>query len=378
MQSSKSNLRKQNCKTVKFPTTYEAVLARVHQIDPIKYGRTRNYIDGAVTYLSPYISRGVISTKQVLDITLDRGFNPKSIEKFIQELVWREYWQEIWWANGKGIDQDLRSAQKDVLHTEMPTAILGARTGIHAIDQALEDFYQTGYLHNHVRMYLATITCNVGKSHWLNPAKWMYFHLLDGDWASNALSWQWVAGTNSKRKYLANQENINRFCHTQQRGTFLDQSYEAIAQMACPEQLQQTTELSLHTHLPAAQPLQIDPHLPTLLYTSYQLDPNWMAGTKANRILILEPSHFEAYPVSEKVIDFILALSKNIPTIQVFTGAFEELIQKYNPPNIHFKKHPFTTDFQGTGVNYDKIFSIRGDHPSFFRYWNKGKKERNW
>lgn len=363
---------------MKFPTTYEAILTRVRQIDPIEYGRTRNYVDGAVTYLSPYISRGVISTKQVLDITLDRGFNPKSIEKFIQELVWREYWQEVWWANGKSIDQDLRSAQKDVLHEEMPTAILEAHTGIQAIDQALEVFYQTGYIHNHIRMYLAAICCNVGKSHWLNPAKWMYFHLLDGDWASNALSWQWVAGTNSKKKYLANQENINRFCHTQQRGTFLDQSYEAIAKMACPEKLKQTAGLSLQTSLPVTETLQIDSNLPTLLYTSYQLDPNWMADIKANRILILEPPHFEAYPVSEKVIEFILSLSKNIPGIQIFTGTFEKLKQQYNLQNIHFKKHPFSAHFQGTGVDFDKIFALSGDHPSFFRYWNKGKKNLNW
>ena len=361
-----------------FPTTYEAILARVDQIDPIQYGHTRNYVDGDVTYLSPYISRGVISTKFVLERTLDRGFDPKKMEKFIQELVWREYWQEVWWSNGSGIDQDLRSTQIDVNHRQMPVAILNAETGIQAIDKAIEKFYQTGYLHNHVRMYIVSIACNMGKSHWSLPAKWMYYHLLDGDWASNALSWQWVVGTNSSKKYLANQENINRFCHTNQNDTFLDQSYEDIAKMTCPKALESTVDLSLKTILPNRSALHISPNLPTLLYTTYQLDPQWKKSLEANRILIMEPAHFEQYPISERVLNFILDLGKNIPGLQIYVGAYTDLVKEYNLTDIHFKKHPFTTHFKGNASIYDKIFDIQGDFPSFFRYWNKGKKTVDW
>jgi deoxyribodipyrimidine photo-lyase len=63
-------------------------------------------------------------------------------------------------------------------------------------------------------MYIASLACNVAQSQWRIPAKWMYYHLLDADWASNALSWQWVAGTNSNKKYFANQNNINKYCFT--------------------------------------------------------------------------------------------------------------------------------------------------------------------
>ncbi|MEO5685193.1 MAG: FAD-binding domain-containing protein [Chitinophagaceae bacterium] len=68
--------------------------------------------------------------------------------------------------------------------------IAGAKTGITAIDEQITLLYETGYMHNPVRMYLAGITCNIGKAHWLQPARWMYYHLLDGDLASNSLSWQ--------------------------------------------------------------------------------------------------------------------------------------------------------------------------------------------
>ena len=78
-----------------FPTNYQEVLQRIRKIDPVKYGSTRNYLNGSVTYLSPYISRGIISTKFILSEVLNRGYNPSKIEKFIQELAWRDYWQQI-------------------------------------------------------------------------------------------------------------------------------------------------------------------------------------------------------------------------------------------------------------------------------------------
>ncbi|MCB0847212.1 MAG: deoxyribodipyrimidine photolyase, partial [Bacteroidetes bacterium] len=171
-----------------FATEYTEILARIDQIEPIKYGQTRNFIDGAVTRLSPYISRGVISTAQVLEITLNRGFNPGEIKKFIQELAWRDYWQQVWIARSDEINEDLKQPQSEVTNFAMPQSIIEGNTGVQAIDDAIGEFYQTGYLHNHLRMYIASMACNMGKSHWKVPAKWMYYHLLDGDWASNALS----------------------------------------------------------------------------------------------------------------------------------------------------------------------------------------------
>mgnify|MGYP000380202181 CR=1 FL=1 len=124
------------------------------------------------------------------------------------------------------INFDLKNKQLKVSNTAISKSILEANTGIKAIDTAITSFYNNGYLHNHLRMYIASLACNVAQSHWNFPAKWMYYHLLDADWASNALSWQWVAGTNSNKKYIANQDNINKYCHTKQSNTFLDISYD--------------------------------------------------------------------------------------------------------------------------------------------------------
>lgn len=358
-----------------FPTDLASILERVEGIDPIKYGKSRNFIDGSVTYLSPYISRGVISTKQVFESVLKRGFDPNSIEKFIQELAWRDYWQQIWIHKGEQINSDLRHSQEPVNHYKMVKSIEEAATGILAIDEAIGELYETGYMHNHIRMYLAAIACNVGRAHWFSPAKWMYYHLFDGDWASNTLSWQWVSGSNSSKKYVANQDNINKYTKKIQRGTFMDVSYEELPTMNVPGVLKQITAFELKTNLPKPTLLTLETSKPTLIYNSYNLDPNWKSDIDANRILLLEPSHFEEYPKSDSFVDFILGLSKNIEGIKVFVGSFEELQNHTGISQIYFKEHPFSRHYKGIEEPRDWMFRVTGDFRSFFAFWKKCKKE---
>ena len=358
-----------------FQTDYQAIRNLITQIKPTSYVKNRNYIDGDVTKLSPYISRGVISTKQIFDYVQQKEFDLKQIEHFIQELAWRDYWQQVWMAKKEAINQAIRQPQVDVQNYAIPQAILEGTTQIDAIDKAIQRLYETGYMHNHLRMYSAAIACNMAKSHWLLPAKWMYYHLLDGDWASNALSWQWVAGANSSKKYYANQDNINTHCYTKQKGTFLDVPYNQFDTLPIPSRLATTVIPTFKTILPQNKTLLLDPTLPTYIYTTYNLDPRWGTEEKANRILLLEPSHFENYPISGKVMQFILDLSKNIPAIQVHCNEFENLIEEYNLNDIHYKEHPLTTHFKGTQHQRDWMFTVEGYYPSFFSFWKKCRRE---
>ena len=152
--------------SMNFPTIYEDIMNRIESINPTEYAKTRNHINGAVTHLSPYISRGVISTKQILEIILDKGYTSGQVQKFIQELAWREYFQRVWQHLEDDIFDDIRHRYTGIQHRNMPTAIAEANTGIHAIDEAIQQLYATGYMHNHLRMYTASITCNIGKSNW--------------------------------------------------------------------------------------------------------------------------------------------------------------------------------------------------------------------
>lgn len=363
-------------KKIKFPIIFSEVQQRIQQIKPIKYSNTRNYIDGSVSYLSPYISRGIISTKDIFKHVLNLDYSVKQSEKFIQELTWRDYWQQIWIAKENEINFDLKNKQLKVSNTTISKSIVEANTGIKALDNAIINFYENGYLHNHLRMYIASLACNIAQSHWSFPAKWMYYHLLDADWASNALSWQWVAGTNSNKKYFANQDNINKYCYTKQSNTFLDISYDDFETLQIPKELIETDSFILKTPLPAKSPIEIDNKRPTYIYNFYNLDPLWSKEISANRILLLEPSHFKKYPISHNSMGFMLGFSKNnIDNIQVYVGEFNDFILDHAPTEVNYKEHPLNSHYTGIKVSRDFIFDVKGYYPSFFSFWKKCKKE---
>ncbi len=356
-----------------FPTDYALILERADQIDPLEYGKTRNYIDGAVTYLSPYISRGVISARQVLQRVLNNGYKIGEMDSFVKELCWRDYFQRV--GQEKDLNLAIKQTQNLVSNHDISSAIVRGETGIEGVDFAIEQLYQTGYMHNHCRMFTASLACNLAQSHWLNPARWMYYYLLDGDWASNTCSWQWVAGANSNKKYYANQENINRFTHTEQSNTFLDRAYPDFDQRCIPPELQQTQKFEAATILPAPADIQLDPTRPTYLYNYYNLDPMWHKGERGNRVLLLDPGFFAAYPVSQKCLDFVLELAKNINGLQVYVGSFNQLKEQWNLKDILYKEQPLNIGYSGMEEPRDWIAEeISGYFPSFFSYWKKVSK----
>ncbi|MEO7766410.1 MAG: FAD-binding domain-containing protein [Ferruginibacter sp.] len=361
-----------------FPTSYHQINARINRIDPVNYNKTRNFINGAVTYLSPYISRGVISVKQVMDAVLQKGYKPNQIEKFLQELAWREYFQRVWQYSGDEIWNDIRRPQPGVQHYKMIEAVEHAATGINVIDELIKKLHSSGYMHNHVRMYTASIVCNIGKAHWQQPSKWMYYYLLDGDIASNNCSWQWVAAAFASKKYYFNQENVNKYTFSKQQNTFIDKPYEEIISMHVPATLKSTTDLSLQTKLPDTEIPALDINKPTLIYNSYNLDVTWRKEEDVNRVLLLEPSHFDKYPVSEKVMQFIIELSKNIGGIVLYTGEIIDILSLYRNSSLSqkdciiSKEHPAFTYYPGIKDSRDWMFSeVTGYHNSFFSFWKK-------
>lgn len=354
-----------------FPVSLPEIKERMNGIDPLAYARTRNFINGKITYLSPYISRGLISGKQVFDTIITKGFGFEQSEKLIQELAWREYFQRVWQQLDDELFNDIYHFNNGIRHRRVQTSLINAATGIESIDHAIRELYNDGYMHNHVRMYVAGISCNIGKAYWQMPSQWMYYHLLDGDLASNTCSWQWVAGSFSSKKYYCNQENINRYTYSKQQNSFLDKPYDELQKMDVPEVLKETTSLPLSTVLPRNEKnLVIDKTLPLLIYNSYNLDPEWRKNEKANRVLLLEPSHFKKYPVSEKVIQFVIDLSMNIEGIQLFVGEVNEIPHIHQLPAVHSKEHPAFRHYPGKKDERDWIFpSVKGYYKSFFQFW---------
>jgi deoxyribodipyrimidine photo-lyase len=219
----------------RFEPTLQAAHARLHAVNPAAYARTRNALDGAVTRLSPYLTHGLLSLREVYDAVNAR--HPMDAKhKFVFELGWRAYWRHVWEHVGDGINQSTHQGllPEHAYQPDMPADVLEARTGIPAIDHAVRELYTTGYLHNHARMWLASYLVHMRKVHWHAGAQWMLGHLLDGDVASNHLSWQWVAGTGSSKPYLFNADNVAKYApaHWHSPGTAIDSSYEALDDIA--------------------------------------------------------------------------------------------------------------------------------------------------
>ena len=219
---------------------WAAAQERLAAVGPGAYGRSRNHLDGAVTRLSPHIRHGVVSLAAVRDAVLGRITRRPEGEKLINELGWRDYWQRLWAQLGERIwdDQEpLKTGHPAASYaTELPADLAAGSTGLACIDAFAAELTTTGWLHNHARMWLAAYVVHWRRVRWQAGARWFLQHLLDGDPASNNLSWQWVASSFSHKPYVFNRANLERFssgrhcrdCRLAQRGCPFDASYEQL------------------------------------------------------------------------------------------------------------------------------------------------------
>ena len=219
----------------RFAPTLAAAQARIAAVRPAAYARTRNALGGAVSQLSPYITHGFVTLAEVLAGVAQRHELDLQ-HKFVYELGWRAYFRHVWQHRGDGILQSLHEGllPEAAYARELPADIRQGCTGVPVVDEAVRTLYATGMLHNHARMWLASYVVHVRHVHWRAGADWLYGHLLDGDLASNHLSWQWVAGTGSSKPYLFNADNVARYAPApwHSPGSVIETSYEALDRTA--------------------------------------------------------------------------------------------------------------------------------------------------
>ncbi len=210
-----------------------AALARVDEIDPRAYARTRNSLDGAVTRLSPWITHGFVDIPEIVArLRQQRRLRP--LDKLTYEFAWREFFHHVRRHAGEAMLDDLRAPVWPGRYARtLPEDLLTASTGVPVIDAGVRQLYSTGWLHNHHRMWLASYIVHTRKVHWRVGADWMIGHLLDGDLPSNHLSWQWCAGTFSAKPYLFDAANVARHAAAlASPGTAIDRDYAALETQA--------------------------------------------------------------------------------------------------------------------------------------------------
>jgi deoxyribodipyrimidine photo-lyase len=222
---------------------FEEAEKKLNNIDASGYAKTRNFGNGKVTRLSPYIHHGVLSLNEIRNYVLSQHTQPEEITKFIQELAWRDFWQRVAQQNPGWIWNDVEPYKTGYTAHEysdsLPKDILEANTGVACIDAFIHDLTDTGYVHNHARMYLASYIVHFRKVKWQTGARWFLKHLLDGDEASNNLSWQWIASTFSSKPYIFNLQNVTtyfgNFVDTSSKNNkILDATYETLSNYLFP------------------------------------------------------------------------------------------------------------------------------------------------
>jgi deoxyribodipyrimidine photo-lyase len=191
----------------------QAAEAALQQINPERYAVTRNHLRGSVTRLSAYLRHGVLTLAEARRAALQRG--GAKAEKLVTEFAWRDYWQRVYAKIGDGIWQDrelLKTGWRPADYAEnFPSDIAQGATGLRCMDHFAHELRETGYLHNHARMWLAAYVVHWRRTRWQAGAAWFLSHLLDGDPASNNLSWQWVASTFAAKPYFFNRDNLEKF-----------------------------------------------------------------------------------------------------------------------------------------------------------------------
>ncbi len=201
-----------------------------------QYAKLRNFDYGSkkrnnISCLSPYITHGVINEIEIINKSLKK-FSFTKNEKFIQEVLWRVYWKgwlELRPSVWKDFLSDLEKIKKENSNDLNYKNAINGNTNLECFNEWVKELKENNYLHNHARMWFASIWIFTLKLPWQLGAEFFLQHLFDGDAASNTLGWRWVAGIQTKGKnYIAKEWNIKLFSDNRFQNIKLNENAEPI------------------------------------------------------------------------------------------------------------------------------------------------------
>ena len=201
------------------------------------YSKLRNFDFGPdnrsnISCLSPYITHGIINELEVVDKSLKK-FSFAKNEKFIQEVLWRVYWKG-WLELRPNVWSDylieLGKVKDQFKNNQNYLDAIEGKTNVDCFNQWVIELKENNYLHNHTRMWFASIWIFTLELPWQLGAEFFMQHLYDGDTASNTLGWRWVAGVQTQGKhYLASEWNINKFTNNRFKNIKLNENAKPIS-----------------------------------------------------------------------------------------------------------------------------------------------------
>jgi deoxyribodipyrimidine photo-lyase len=355
-------------------------LARLHSVDAQSYARNRNFINGAVTQLSPYLRYGCLTLNETF-AAIKTKFGVVG-ENLLMQLAWRDFWRQVWYANGDAIFSEIEAPKVGIAYAPLSDFVKQGNTGLPCMDAFVDELLSTGYMHNHARMWFSSYVVHHLKVDWREAADWFEAKLLDGDFASNHLSWQWIASTFSSKPYYFNKENLGRYtgekyCSTCTAKCPFDDDYEVLKQRLFTEA--PASDAKQYSNTP---PLMHPPsgHTAVAVYVHDEMlsATNPLLNQPFPKIFIFDPQIYQDWPLAR--LQFIADSLSEMMHVEVWVGdTYEVLMQRavgkvisQDTPNLKVKQllSAFTTKWQPVPKLANVELSAKR-LLRYSRYWEK-------
>jgi len=373
--------------------THDELIAQLKDFDPIKYAKTRNFVDGGVSRLSPYLTYGIITIPECIAVISEK-YSVKEAEKFLMELVWKEFFVQVQMFEWSRItDEDFREEKTGISKKSLlPKSLFLGSTDTPWVDDSIQELNTTGRLHNHQRMRLASRCCHRAKLDRKLCADRTYYHFLDGELSSNHLSRQWVNSSFANKAYMMNEENLQKY-----RQWAIDEdlrgSYEEVSIRLFDEARVSTfwseedMKPTLTTNCSDFETVEscissIQKYSTIKILSPWRLHPSII---DENTVVVLDETFLDRHPWSELRTGFVKSYCDHYEIPCVY-WSYEWLIKACLDQNVsvtlderfdpvyHEIQKKFASDVELISYPYLRRNSSDLVIPKFFKYWNKAKK----
>jgi deoxyribodipyrimidine photo-lyase len=355
-------------------------LKKLNSIDVVAYTKNCNFLNGAVTHLSPYLRHGCLTLNETFDSVKNRF--GEDAEKLLVEFARRDYWRQVWYAKGNAVYSEIEPPKVAIGHAPLSSDIKQGKTGLPCMDELVNDLLTTGYLHNHARMWLASYIVHHRKIDWRDAADWFELNLLDGDVASNHLSWQWVASTFSSKPYYFNKENLSRYtgeqyCANCQVECPFDASYETLNDRLFNKTLVPVAKKYALTPL-SKNPVSSFPTMAVFIHDEMLSAAHALLKQPFPKFFVFDPQLHGAWSIQR--IQFVADCLSEMEQVEVWMGDTYEILMKkgvgqlitQDTPNLKIKEllAPFLPNWQPV-AKFTEVEISEKRLKRFSRYWEK-------
>lgn len=366
-----------------WPGGRQEALKRLNSIDLKAYKRNHEFINGAVSKLSPYLRYGCITLRETADNLIKR-FGVDA-EPFIYALAHRDYWRRIWYKEANGIFNNLEEPKVPIQDKPMPDYIRQMITGLPCMDGIIRDLVQEGYVHHHARKWFAAYVVHWLKIDWREAADWFENLLLDGDKASNHLSWQWVASTFSDDPYFFNKETLARYTGEKYcEHCSVSCPFDANREMLDAKLFSADIEPMLTRNVSKSAPLKFSMHNALGIYVHDEMlsAANPMLKSSMQKFFVFDEEMHGRWPL--KRLQFVADCLSELSGVEVWLGNTHQILEDrgvgqlttQKTPSLQMRNllEPFKVEWKPEPVFINAEVSEKR-LKRFSRYWTKVNEE---